>query len=52
MAITQKDRDDFLGRIGAVTEARQVSSRDKKRKPASEREWSDDEIEKASSYGF
>jgi hypothetical protein len=45
MAITQKDRDDFLRRMGAVTEARQVSSGDNKRKKAIEREWSDEEIE-------
>jgi hypothetical protein len=52
MAITQKDRDDFLRRMGAVTEARQVSSGDNKRKEAGERVWTDDEIEEAISYGF
>ena len=52
MAITKKDRDDFLRRMGAVSEARQVSSGDNKRNKASERVWTDDEIEEAISYGF
>lgn len=52
MAITKKDRDDFLRGIDAVTEAHQVASEDGKRKKASERVWTDDEIEMAISFGF
>ena len=53
MAITQKDRDDFLRRIGAVRRARLAGSEEPEvYVTESGQEWNDEGIEFAIAFGF